>query len=250
MMKSGRASQQRSMLSSLASTLLVCCAYAQMGSGTEDSAPTKVRAMVSEPFASFELIDTRLTQIGKVLPRLTTEIPKPEKSRATPGARARADAPDRTKEFAELRSSVSSIQTATRKLQAHYRAQRQKYGVLMFGELLRKSDAMQNRLSLVSRAESSERVQSSLKGFSKALLPFVLQFQAVSGGYRALHCEAGSWSCCQPREVAISRTERFSGCRWVCAKRRARCQTGCLGPQLPPIGKRPKTIQPLSSINK
>ena len=238
------------MLRALASTVLICCAYPQMGSGIEDPGPTKVRAMVSEPFASFELIDTRLTQIGKVLPRLTTEIPKPEKSGTTPAARARADATDRTREFAELRSSVSSIQTATRKLQAHYRAQRQKYGVQMFGELSRKSDAMQERLSLVPRAESSERVQSSLKGFSKALLPFVLQFQAVSGGYQALHCEAGSWSCCRPRKVAISRTERFSGCRWVCAKRRARCQTGCLGPQLSPIGKRPATIQPLSSIKK
>jgi hypothetical protein len=227
-MKKGRAGRQGWMHSVVASALLVCCAYTQAAGATK-SAANKPRVIHSEPFASFELIDARLTQISKVLPRLSADIPKARKShaQATPVNSAMVQ------DVEELRSSVSSIQSTTRKLQAHYGERRQKYGVLIFSQLARKSDNMQNGLSPISKAKSHESVQSALSGFSKAMLPFVLQFQAVSGGYRALHCQPGTWSCCRPRKITIGRDERFSGCKWDCTKRRARCRAGCLGPRMP-----------------
>lgn len=220
------------MHSAVASALLVCCAYTQAAGDTK-SAANKPRVIHSEPFASFGLMDARLTQISKVLPRLSADIPKASKSSAHAAPVNSAMVQD----VEELRSAVSSIQSTTKKLQAHYGAQRQKYGVLIFSQLARKSDAMQNELNLISKAKSPETVQSALRKFSRAMLAFVLQFQAVSGGYRALNCQPGSWSCCRPRKINIGRDERFFGCKWNCTKRRARCRAGCLGPRMP--GKAP-----------
>src|SRR5262249_53963671 len=119
---------------------------------------------------SFELIDACLTQISKVLPRLSADLPKARKSHA----QAAPVNSGMVQDLEELRSSVSSIQSTTRKLQAHYGARRQKYGVLIFSQLARKSDAMQNGLK-------NEREH----GFGKSTQSGLNTFGTLRVGYRA-----------------------------------------------------------------
>jgi hypothetical protein len=131
-----------------------------------------------------------------------------------------------------LISSLSLVKT-TERAERLYTRRSQRYGRRLFRELNAKAITIRKSIVLQSRATTWESLKAEQQRFSNRLLPFVLQFQAISGGFAALRCDPGGWACCQPRTVKQSETVAARGCTWICATQVRACRYGCLGPRTP-----------------
>jgi len=193
----------------------------------------KAQARVArQPFITFKAIDLQLTTIDRDLQELTASTDHAEKLHSA-HQRSRAITQIRgSKTMKSLRSSAVSVLAITREVELHYRKRRQHYGVTLFKSLHTKAIRMAQSEIRIRHASKLAESKAAQKRFAADLLTFVLQFQAVSGGYGALQCGAGQWACCQPRSSGQGKAA-LAGCTWICATRRSTCRAGCLGPHVP-----------------
>jgi|1186.fasta_scaffold447687_1 hypothetical protein len=216
--------------------LCLNCSMAVSASRTERTpARPKVPelAVPDQPFSTFRSIDQILTildQNAQVV-RSRADSAVGVRSRAT-----RARVLRQLKQSHELRDitqSVRKLNAISRRAESVYRNRHQRYGALLFRNLHAKAIAMQKTVDQQRRETNLTAFLREQHRLSNNLLGFVLQFQAVSGGYGALACEPGGWACCQPRVVRQDERTVLRGCSWQCASKIRACKDGCLGPRTP-----------------
>jgi hypothetical protein len=193
---------------------------------------TKPIRVARQPFVSFRSIDLRLTTIDHDLQELASRIHQAGELHSAHQRSLAITHIRNSKTVRSLRKSAASVLAISREVELHYRKRRQRYGVVLFASLRGKATRMVRTEAQIGKASTIAQLSAAHKQFAGDLLTFVLQFQAVSGGYGALQCGAGEWACCQPRSTEQG-TVTLRGCTWICTTRRSACKAGCLGPHVP-----------------
>jgi hypothetical protein len=203
-------------------------------SGTAASSPRKRKTparVAAQPFASFVRMDAQLTTIDRNLQelkaRLNDTVQLQRRNRAVAFRSLRRSASLRS-----LASSSASLKAITRNLELHFQRRRLRYGARIFGSLHREAVSMVRSDRQIARATSISSLRAAQGNYSKHLLAFILQFQAISGGYGALECGPGEWACCQPSLKRLG-SSSLHGCTWLCTRKIQTCRSGCLGPRTP-----------------
>ncbi len=199
------------------------------------SAATKVvkrASTLNEPFTTFRQLDQVLTRMDSSNLDLNSEIKNAEKQIKRQRART-LYALRHSKQMRALLISSQSLLKTTARAERLYSRHSQRYGRRLFRDLHAKAIKIRRTLVLESRATTLSNLKAEQQRFSSTLLPFVLQFQAISGGFAALRCDPGGWACCQPRVVKQSANASARGCTWICATQVRACRYGCLGPRTP-----------------
>jgi hypothetical protein len=207
--------------------LLVC-----VSSASAASKPAKKVTSANEPFTTFRKIDQVLTRIDSGDRQVNSEIANAEKQTARQRART-LSALRRSRDVRTLLRSSSSLVAITARGETLYSRRHQRYGSRLFRDLHAKAVNMRRSAVLESRATTFTNLKIERQRFAARLLPFVLQFQAISGGFAALRCDPGGWACCQPKVVKQTASVSARGCTWVCATQIRACRYGCLGPRTP-----------------
>lgn len=197
-----------------------------------------------EPFNTFRSLDSQLSALDAQFRNFRKDSEQIGKI-SNPNRRTKSyNRLHRSTTSRALHATVSSIRATVGKLSHSKTTRGSRYGRILTRALSRKAKAMQNRLNYVSQAKTDRQQRSSLRNFSDAMLAFVLQFQAVSGGYGALQCEPGDWTCCGRKTVHSASGAALNGCMWLCVKQRHACRSGCLGPRTPVIARRDQPTNP------
>jgi hypothetical protein len=186
-----------------------------------------------EPFNSFRSLDAQLSVLDRQFTNVKSDGDSIAKIRNLKARRRAYTGLQRSKTARELRSTVAAIQASTHALSTRARVRKSRYGRITFRGLDRRAIAMKKSLAGWTVANTPRQSRTSLQSFSQAMISFVLQFQAVSGGYGALQCRPGDWTCCHPRDTRVRGVAGLNGCKWVCVEKAARCRSGCLGPRTP-----------------
>jgi hypothetical protein len=199
---------------------------------------------LAEPFNTFRSLDSQLSRLDAQFSHLRKESEQVSKISNRNRRAKRYRQLHRSESSRELRSTVSSIGATVRKLSSSTTTRKSGYGRILTRALTRRAKAMQGRLDYVVKAETNKQARLSMRKFADAMLAFVLQFQAVAGGYGALQCEPGNWTCCGRKRVRSASGAALHGCMWLCVQRRAACRSGCLGPRTPVIARRHSIYEP------
>jgi hypothetical protein len=205
--------------------------------------PARKLSLADQPFSTFRQIDALLTRLDHDTLILRSRTRAATKLR---NRNKRAHALRAAQQSAEMRDLVRSsrnlIEISSRS-EAIYKKTRKRYGTLLFRDLHRKALAVRAPIRRARRQPTLTGFQHQQQRISSSMLSFVMQFQAVSGGYGALACRPGGWSCCQPRLIKEGSRE-VRGCTWICASKTAACKGGCLGPKTPNVAVAVQTAKP------
>jgi hypothetical protein len=196
-----------------------------------------------EPFNTFRSLDAKLSLLDAQFSQLRGEVEKVSKVHNRKRRAQSFKQLRNSKNSRQIRSTVSSISTTVRGLASSKAMRKSRYGKTLMRALTRRATSMKRSLHEVMVATTSKQANTELRSFSTALLGFVLQFQALSGGYGALQCEPGEWTCCGRKKVRTTGRAALNGCMWLCVKRPKACRSGCLGPRTPVAVRRPQTNQ-------
>jgi hypothetical protein len=197
--------------------------------------PPRSTTAPGEPFASFRILDSQLFLLDAQFHQLKSDGESIQKLRSAKERRRAYHELRRSKALREIRSTAGSIRMSTHALRSQERIRRSPYGRVAFRGLDRRALAMKRSLQALATAKNARQTRTRLKGVSRAMIALVLHYQAVSGGYGALRCGPGGWTCCHPKPVQAKGKPALNGCRWVCVEKAARCRSGCLGPRTPSV---------------
>lgn len=176
----------------------------------------QVSAASNEPVTSLRVIDKQLSAITTNMDRLKAATTRAQRGR----------------DIRRMRAAVLQIRHRARHLTVVYRARHQKFGIKMFRELDRKGLALSRSLTAFERAHTKAARDRMLDQLTRAALPVVLQYQAISANIAANHCEARQWACCEPKANPETNRGAAQGCRWTCVSKPRAC-VGFTGPQTP-----------------
>jgi len=176
----------------------------------------------NEPFDTFRLIDAEMTRLDSQLAQLKKSL--------RPGGQLSAKQRRLWVASARrMRATASSIQRLGKRMRSHYRAHHQKAGYRLFTALDLKAQALRHQLLSLERARGRVVAERASSRVEKSMLALVLQFDSMSGGYAAVHCEPQWWACA---EVRSDRANDAPAVKWACVNTRRAC-AGLLGPQSP-----------------
>jgi hypothetical protein len=225
--------------------VIVQTAFALGGDIPETTArpPARKLSPADQPFSTFRQIDALLTRVDHDTLILRSRTRAATKLR---NRKKRAHALSAAQQSAEMRDLLRSSRTlieVSRRSEAVYKKTRKRYGTLLFRDLHRKALAIRAPIWRARQQPTLAGFQHQQRRISNTMLSFVMQFQAVSGGYGALACRPGGWSCCQPR-LLTEGGHQMRGCTWICASKSAACKGGCLGPRTPNVAVAVQTSKP------
>jgi len=169
----------------------------------------------TEPFATFHLLDRQLSLLG----RQSAVLQKTAVSSPQPGNLKPAKPPWR-KAARDMGQTVKTIEKLAYRLQRKYRGK--PFGRRLFGRLSARAASVQSALSVVRSADSSVRASAAASEVDKCIVALGLQYNAITGGYAALHCAPGEWTCCEPKRQGEASSP--DACRWLCTKKAQRCR--------------------------
>jgi len=190
--------------------------------------PPSSKASDEEPFRSFRVLDAKLTILAQQQDALNAAL-----NLAYGGSRSKAaDSRRRTTACSEMNSTAAGIILVAGRLESLYQSSHQHFGVQVFRALRMRAKEVQRELSAVAKAQTRSTAESAAQKLDHGIVSLVVQFQAASGGYGAIRCSPGAWTCCQPkRSKDLLQSEQFA-CMWEC-ERMARMCTGFLGVRIP-----------------
>jgi hypothetical protein len=167
----------------------------------------------SEPFATFHLLDRQLSLLGRqsAVLQKTVSSPQPGNSKAAKTWRKAAT---------DMGQTVNRIQKLAHSLQRRYRGK--PFARRLFGRLSARAASVQSVLRVVRSADSPVRASTAASKVDKRIVSLSLQYNAITGGYAALHCAPGEWTCCEPKRQGEASTP--DACRWLCTKKAQRCR--------------------------
>lgn len=191
------------------------------------------RSAVSDlPLTLFQQIDQRLSlldadnqALGKE--RMTDEAVQ-SKSARTKMLRSLQHSP----EFRERTRTINQLLTITARAETSCESRRQLYGARLFRKLHARFAAMKAPIAQSASTRTLTSFDRDQKSIENRMLPAIVQFQAISGGYAALACRPESRACCQSRLVGRGRLA-VRGCTWTCASKLPKTSNVFLGPLIP-----------------
>jgi hypothetical protein len=173
----------------------------------------------SEPFATFHLLDRQLSLLGRQSAVLQKTVSSPEHGNSNAAKTWRKAATD-------MGQTVNTIRKLAYSLQRRYRGK--PFARRLFGRLSAHAASLQSALRVVRSADSPDRARAAASEVDKGIVSLSLQYNAITGGYAALHCAPGEWTCCEPKQQ--SEASSPDACRWLCTKKAQRCR-GFVGPR-------------------
>jgi hypothetical protein len=205
----------RVLLASIA--VFICGAFA---STLMDHRRTVKRAAAAEPFATFHLLDRQLSVLGQQSAALQKAVSSPQLGNVKTTGRAWRSASTR------MGQTVATIENLALRMQRRYRGKR--FATRLFGRLRARAASVQSALKVVRSADSPAHAGPAASEVDKHIVVLGLQYNAITGGYAALHCAPGEWTCCEPKRQ--SEGAPADACRWICTRQAQRCR-GFLGPR-------------------
>ena len=177
----------------------------------------------NEPFETFRVIDSKLTlldsQWGELRKSLQDDQRLKKKLRSPWVIPAR-----------NVRATVASIQRLGWRLRSRYRSQHQKAAYRLFTSLDLKAHTMRRQLLALEHSRRRVAAKRFEERAEKTMLALVMQFQGISAGYAALHCEPLQWACGEV--ISSGRVHDAPPVKWLCVNTKRRCH-GLPGPQTP-----------------
>jgi hypothetical protein len=189
--------------------------------------PHTAKASSDEPFRSFRALDAQLTI-------LTNQLDALKKTDFDPGqtsSRSTAAPAERTKIFKDMVTTAAGFGTIAGRLERLYERRHQPFGVKTFKMIRLKAKQVQRDVNTVAKSKTRTALDLATKKLDEGVVSLVLQFQAASGGYGAVRCSPGAWTCCEPKRSKDLLQSEQVACMWGCVRRAQSC-TGFLGPRI------------------
>ncbi|MGZ4814517.1 MAG: hypothetical protein ACXVZV_03860 [Terriglobales bacterium] len=190
-------------------------------------------AKAPDLFETFRLLDEQFTQ-------LDTQFQELQDSVAAGAAHARAKRQWRAHARA-LRPTTAHIEAESSRMYTHYRRVGRRWGYQNFALLRRDAKQLNAMMVRIAAAKSQGVAHRETRRAKLAMIDLLLQYQAISGGYAAARCDAGTWICGgpkpEPRRIGYPR----SSVKWTCASRANACR-GILGPRAPQLTPETLTV--------
>jgi hypothetical protein len=187
--------------------------------------PQNAKASSEEPFRSFRMLDAKLTLLTNQQAAL-----KPAFNPVQSGSGSTTAQPGRRTEAARsMNFTAAEIASIAGRLERLYEGRHQRFGVQTFRLIRIKAQEVQRDLSAVAKAQTGGALDLTMKRLDERIVSLVVHFQAVSGGFGAVRCSPGAWTCCQPKRSKDPLQKEQIACMWGCVPRADRC-TGFLGP--------------------
>ncbi|HYD16588.1 MAG TPA: hypothetical protein VEB03_01145 [Candidatus Nanoarchaeia archaeon] len=204
---------------------LFVCALAICGAAQQKV----VDATSNEPFNSFRLLDRQLSTLDRQL-SATKESLLDARTGKVATVRERRNRQPWSAAVQDAHKTVASITSAAARLRTMYNHRRQPFAVRAFGDLEHRARLLGNAVRELCAARNAEDSLRTLEAAEKARVQLVLRYQAISGGYAAVHCSRGVWACCEPKNSNEVK-DTPQACSWSCVKAPTACKAGFLGPQ-------------------
>jgi len=167
----------------------------------------------SEPFATFHLLDRQLSLLGRQSAVLQKTVSSPQPGNLKAAKTWRKAATD-------MGQTVNTIKKLAYSLQRRYRGK--PFARRLFGRLSARATSVQSALRVVRSADSPVRASTAASEVDKRIVALGLEYNAITGGYAALQCAPGEWTCCEPKRQGEASSP--DACRWLCTKKAQRCR--------------------------
>jgi hypothetical protein len=201
-----------------ASLLVVSIALFSCGAFASMMMDHKLRASKTragaEPFATFHLLDRQLTVLGRQSAALQKTVSSPQLGNVKTARPAWRSAATR------MGQTVAAIENLALRMRQRYRGK--PFGTRLFGRLRARAASVQSALKVVRSADSPAHAGPAVSEVDKRIVVLGLQYNAITGGYAALHCAPGEWTCCEPKRQ--SKATPADACRWICTTQAKRCR--------------------------
>jgi len=186
----------------------------------------RTRVSEQEPFHSFRILDGKMTLLAHQQDIL--------KSAFDPQTRSRRKAviswrPARAAR--RMNSTAAEIARIATELEGLYQTRHQPFGALVFKVLHDRAEELERGVNAVIKAQTRSAAEHAAKSLDKRVVSVVVQFQAASGGYGAVRCPPGAWTCCEPKRSKDLLQSELAACIWGCVRTSQTC-TGFLGPRI------------------
>jgi hypothetical protein len=189
--------------------------------------PHSTTAVSEEPFRSFRTLDAKLTLLTNQQDAL-----KAASSLTDSDSGAAAEQITRRKKASQsMNVTAAEIGRLAEALERLYERRNQSFGVQMFKLMRIKAGKVQTGVNSMANAQTRSTLDRATKSLDAQILSLVAQFQAASGGYGSARCDAGAWTCCEPKRSKDSSPAEQTACMWVCVPKPRSC-TGFTGPRI------------------
>jgi hypothetical protein len=189
--------------------------------------PDSPKASNGEPFRSFRMLDAKLTLLAHQREALNAAF-----NPVQTGCRSQAANSDsRPASSDDMHSTAAGIVLVAGELERLYQRRHQPFGVQMFRALRIRAEEVQRGVSAVARAQTRSDAESAGKRLDEGMVSLVVQFQAASGGYGAVRCSPGAWTCCEPKRSKDLLQSEQVACMWGCVRTEQTCK-GFFGPRI------------------
>jgi hypothetical protein len=194
---------------------------------TPQPAQHNTKASSEEPFRSFRMLDAKLSLLTNQQDALkATFNPVQSGSGSTAAQSGR-----RTETARSMNSTAAEIGSIAGRLERLYEGRHKHFGVQTFRLIRIKAEEVQRDLRAVTKAQTGDSLDLAMKRLDERIVSLIVHFQAVSGGYGAVRCSPGAWTCCEPKRSKDLLQKEQIACMWGCAPRPDSC-TGFLGPRI------------------
>lgn len=168
----------------------------------------------AEPFTTFHLLDRKLSALGGQSAALQKQVKSPHTGKV------KNTRPQWQIQATQMGRTVTAIERLALRLRARYRGKA--FATRLFGRLHARAAAVEKELRVVRSAGSAARAGAAASEVDKRIVELGLQYNAITGGYAALHCAPGEWTCCEPKRQGEA--AKADACRWMCTKEAQRCR--------------------------
>ena len=187
----------------------------------------RTRVSEQEPFHSFRILDGKMTLLAHQHDALKSAV-NPGQTRS----RRKAGIPRRPARAARrMNSTAAGIGRIAAKLEVLYQTRHQPFGAQVFRVLRVRAEELQRGVNAVINSQTRSAAEHATKRLDSRVVSLVVQFQAASGGYGAVRCSPGAWTCCEPKRSKDLLQSEMVACIWGCVRTPNTC-TGFLGPRI------------------
>jgi hypothetical protein len=189
--------------------------------------PHSSKASSEEPFRSFRMLDAKLTLLTDQQEALKAAFSPVHSGSGTIVAPSQR----RTTASRSMNFTAAGIERMAGGLEQLYEGRHQRFGVQMFRIMRIKAQEVQRSVNVVAKAQTRSALDLATKRLDERIVSLVVQFQAASGGYGAVRCSPGAWTCCEPKRSKDLLQSEQVACMWGCVPKAESC-TGFLGPHI------------------
>ena len=206
---------------------LMVAALATNLAAAQKRTPHNTEASSEEPFHSFRMLDAKLSLLTNQQDALKAAFNSVQSGSGSTAAQSGR----RTEAAKSMNLTAVGIGSIAGRLERLYEGRNQRFGIQTFRLIRIKAEEVQRDVSAVTQAQTGGAMELAVKRLDEGIVSLVVQFQAASGGYGAVRCSPGAWTCCEPKRSKDRLQSEQIACMWGCVPRADSC-TGFLGPRI------------------